>query len=348
MKVCVLGGGRQGRVIAAALAPHADVTLADAHPVRVPAVRSLETDLSEPATLVRLIRGFDLAVGALPARLGTTAARAAIEAGRNYIDIAFTPGNPRDLDAEARKAGVTIVPDCGLAPGLSNLIAGRALARGTPDEIHIKVGGFAADPDRPYGYVVTWSPENLLEEYTRPARIVREGRVMTVPALSGLERVKVDGIGELEAFFTDGLRTLLDCGVRNMTEKTLRWPGHAGAIRPLLEGGRFSRKIQERCGEGEDLVVLLVDVVRGGNRFRTTLIDRPRDGLTAMARTTGYTCAAFARWALEGGLPEPGVVPPERIGADPKAFEFIRRALAGRGITFSDSGTTPSTSSRRP
>lgn len=332
-RVCILGGGRQGRVIASALAPHADVTVADQRPVTLQGVRSVVADLSDSSSLVQLISQYDLAVGALPARLGFQAARAAIEARRNYVDIAFYGEDASALNQEAIKAGVAIVPDCGLAPGISNLVVGRALARGTPDEIHIKVGGFAQDPSRPYGYVVTWSVEDIVEEYTRPARILSAGKPVSVPALSGLERIRVDGVGELETFFTDGLRTLLDCGVREMTEKTLRWPGHVDRVRPLLESGSLVREFQKQCSEGADLVVFRVDIVRGRQRERITMVDRPRDGLTAMSRTTALTCAAIARWAVEGGLRDrKGVIPPERIGADEQAYRSIMDDLGRHGI----------------
>jgi saccharopine dehydrogenase-like NADP-dependent oxidoreductase len=336
-KVCILGGGRQGRVVASDLAAVADVTVADAAPVHVPGARAVQTDLSDAQSLIRLIARHDLAVGALPARLGFAAARAAVEAGRDFVDVAFYAESAADLDADARRAGVAVIPDCGVAPGLSNLIVGRVLARGLPDEVHIKVGGVAADPSRPYGYVVTWSPDDLLDEYTRPAWILRGGRRVEVPALSGLETVHVDGVGDLEAFFTDGLRTLLSCGVREMTEKTLRWPGHVEQVRPLLDSGTLVQTIRNRCTEGDDLLALVVDVVRGGLRNRVTLVDRPRDGLTAMSRATAFTCAAMARWILAGGVRDKGVVPPERIGADDRAFRFITDTLAEHGLRLTDS-----------
>lgn len=331
-KILVLGGGKQGRVIAADLASHAQVTVADVREPSIPSVRFVEADLSDSAALIRLMREHDLAVGALPSKLGYSAARAAVEAKRTYVDITFYAEDPGDLHEEARRAGIAVLPDCGLAPGISNLVVGRAIAQGMPDEIHIKVGGIARDASRPYGYVVTWSLDDLVEEYTRPARILRSGKVATVPVFSGLERIQVEGVGELEAFLTDGLRTLLDCGVREMTEMTLRWPGHVDRVRPLLASGTLVEEFRRRCTGGDDLVVFLVDVVRGGRRERVTLVDRAQGGLTAMSRTTALTCAAFARWAAEGTLRETGVVPPERIGADERAFRFILESLGRHGL----------------
>ncbi len=248
MRILVLGGGAQGRVIAGDLARRlagARVTVADVRDPRLPALPNLawrEADCAEPGAVARLMREHDFAVGALPSRLGFAAMRAAIEAGRDLVDVSFCGEDALTLDAEARAAGVAIVPDAGLAPGISNLGAGEAYARrGPPRELLVMVGGVAQDRGRPYGYVVTWSLEDLNEEYVRPARIVRGGRQVGVPVFSGLERVSVEGVGEMEAFYSDGLRSLMDTlpGVSEMGEKTLRWPGHVEAVKPLVAEGRL-------------------------------------------------------------------------------------------------------------
>lgn len=347
MKIAVLGGGQQGRVIAGDLAaalPAASVTVADVKDPRLAAgnARWLEADLSDPAVLVRIVHAHDLAVGALPSRIGFTAMRAAIEARRPMVDVSFSSEDPLSLDAEARAAGIAIVPDCGLAPGLSHLLAGRFAARhGTPRRLVIRVGGVAEDASRPYGYVVTWSLADLVEEYTRPARILRNGAITAAPALSELERVRIEGAGEMEAFLSDGLRTLLFTmpDVRDMEEKTLRWPGHVDAIRPLLAAGRLEREFQEHCvtDPPRDRVVMSVEAEWNGTRREATLLDRfdPRTGLTAMARTTALTTATVARLAATGGLAGSGVRPLERVASDERACRFIAGALIERGVRLS-------------
>ena len=345
MRILVLGGGAQGRVIAGDLArslPAARVTVADLRPPALPALDNLAAvaaDLSDRATLGRLLGGCDLAVGALPSRLGFATMRAAIEAGRDLVDVSFCAEDPLALDDDARAAGVCVVPDAGLAPGLSNLVVGHTLAeRPLPDELTILVGGVARDPARPYGYVVTWSPDDLLEEYLRPARIVRDGAAVEVPVFSGYERLAVDGVGELEAFYSDGLRTLIHTvpGVPAMGEKTLRWPGHAEAVKPLVAAGTFVRTVRERCtvSPPDDLVVLLVRFAWGARRERVALVDRydPETGLTAMARTTALTTSVCAQMVAAGLKPAPGVQPLERVGRDARAFEFVRGGLAARGV----------------
>ncbi len=355
----MLGGGAQGGVIAADLAhslPQASITVADVREPALPARPNLawvEADCSDPETLARRLRGYDLGVGALPSRLGFGAMRAAIAAGTDMVDVSFSAEDPLALDAEARAAGVTITPDCGLAPGLSNLLLGQAVStRGTPRAATIMVGGVAEDAARPYGYVVTWSLDDLMEEYTRPARIVRDSREMSVSVFSGLERVAVDGVGEMEAFYSDGLRTLIHTlpGVRTMGEKTLRWPGHVEAIRPLLRAGTLREELRARCTlePPRDLVAMVVRVhwdARGDARGDTradnrgeeiTMVDRydPARGLTAMSRTTAFTTSVVAQLAASGGLGEPGVRPLELVARDERACRFVVDAMAVRGVTF--------------
>src|SRR5262245_18617073 len=284
---------------------------------------------------------YDLAVGALPSRFGFGVMQAAIEAKKNLVDVSFCPEDAMDLDAAARKAGVAIVPDCGLAPGISHLVVGRAVAEhGTTHEITIYVGGVAQDASRPYGYVVTWSLDDLLEEYTRPARIIRGGKPAEVPVFSGMERVTIEGAGEMDAFLSDGLRTLLTTvpGVQEMAEKTLRWPGHVEAVQPLLASGRLLSEFRAQCvvDEPRDLVAFLVRMRWSGRTHEVSMVDRydPKTRLTAMARTTALTTSVTAQVAAAGGIRGTGVLPLERVGVDVRAHDAIREGLAKRGVVL--------------
>jgi len=346
VKIVVLGGGAQGRVIAADLArsrADAQVNVADVRRPEMPALPNLgfvEADLSRVDTAAGLIASHDLAVGALPSRFGYGAMQAAIEAERDLVDVSFCAENPLALDSAARAAGVRVLPDCGLAPGLSHLCVGRAAAQGTPDEVVIYVGGVAQDRAKPYGYVITWSLDDLEQEYIRPARIVADGRPMTVPVFSGMERVTIDGAGEMEAFYSDGLRTLIDTlpGVPVMGEKTLRWPGHVEAVRPLVESGRFVAEFRARCSAAEprDVVAMLVRVRHGDRESSMTLVDRWDDAtrMTAMSRTTALTTSAVAQLVAAGGVRDTGVLPLERIGPDANAYRFITGCLERHGIAL--------------
>ena len=342
MKILVLGGGQQGRVVATDLArslSHAHVTVADIGPVStasLPNLESVQADLGSVDAMAAMMRGFDLAVGALPSRLGPATFRAAIEAKRNLVDVSFSAEDAVPIEGAARSAGIFILPDCGLAPGLSSLLCGQAAARHAPRELSIYVGGVDQDPARPYGYNVTWSLDDLLEEYTRPARIVRAGERVTVPVFSGMERIHVEGAGEFEAFYSDGLRTLMDTlpGIPDMEEKTLRWPGHAEAVQPLLRKGTLVSELREKCTttEPRDLVAMVVRVRGAGGTYRATLVSRAAHGMSAMARTTALTCSAVAQLAASGGVKGTGVLPLERIAADESATEFLFERLGIHGV----------------
>ncbi|MEP7028942.1 MAG: saccharopine dehydrogenase C-terminal domain-containing protein, partial [Candidatus Eisenbacteria bacterium] len=326
----------------------AAVTVADVRRPDLPQLANLswvEADASDKDALARLISGFDLAVGALPSRFGYGAMQAAIEARRPMVDVSFSGEDPLALDAAARKAGVTIAPDCGLAPGLSHLLAGDLYARyGAPEFLEILVGGVAQDASRPYGYVVTWSLDDLVEEYTRPARIVRGGEAIELPVFSETRPVEVVDVGTMEAFLSDGLRTLITTlpGVSAMEEKTLRWPGHVAAIQPLLASGRFLDEFRAKCvvDPPEDLVALVVRARWADGRAQAiTMVDRydPKAKLTAMARTTAFTTSVMAQLAAQGGMPSAGVLPPEWIARNPDAVRFVIDAMASRGVTFRSS-----------
>ena len=351
MKIVVLGGGAQGRVIAGDLARSlndSSITVADVRRPDLPSLSNLswtEADASDAQALARLIAGFDLAVGALPSRFGYGAMQAAIDAKRNLVDVSFSGEDPLTLDGAARKAGVTIAPDCGLAPGLSHLLAGDLYERrGAPERLDILVGGVAQDPSRPYGYVVTWSLDDLLEEYTRPARIVRDGKPVELPVFSETLPEAIPGVGVMEAFLSDGLRTLITTlpGVRDMEEKTLRWPGHVEALKPLLASGRFFEEFRAKCvvDPPVDLVALVVRARwADGRRQSYTMVDRydAKAHLTAMARTTAFTTSVVAQLAAQGGMPAAGVLPPERIAKNPDAVRFVIDAMARRGVRFTES-----------
>jgi saccharopine dehydrogenase-like NADP-dependent oxidoreductase len=330
-RILVLGGGQQGRVVAGELSRDHEVALADLHMPTLAGVTPLQADLSDMDKVASLMRDYDLAVGALPAAIGFGAAKAAVAAKRSFIDLSFYPEDAYSLDAAAKEAGIAILPDCGLAPGLSNMLAGRAEAARKRHAIHIQVGGVAVDKTRPYGYAVSWALTDLVDEYTRPARFRRDGQVQTLPACAELELVNIDGVGEMESFLSDGCRTLLNMETPHLTEKTLRWPGHVEAIQPLLAEGRLIEEFKAKCSGADDMVVFTVQA----DDDVATMIEHAKDGLSAMARTTALTCAAFARWVATGKQKETGVIAPERIGADPVAYRFILEALQGHGIRMS-------------
>ena len=374
MKVLVLGCGQIGSVIGSDFARsvnEADVVVADKNPERARAVASkmggvdwIRVDSESRESLSGAFKGFDLAIVALPGDFGYMALKSGVEAGVDIVDTSFSPENPLSLSDEATKKGITIIPDCGVAPGLSNMLVGHAASKlDTVDNAHILVGGIPEKPVPPLGYTVTWSAEGLIDEYIRGAFIVENGRIVEVPALSGLEKIDFPGVGKLEAFYTDGLRTLLHTfpKVRSMYEKTLRYPGHIQKIKLLKELGFFgdeplevegasvhpriaTARILERSlrkPDVGDILAMMVEVdgIRQGEKagFKYHILDRfDKTGkVTAMARTTAYTASIVAQSLAKGHISEKGVVPPEKLGMEESLFNRVISGLNTRGVRVS-------------
>ena len=241
MKVAVLGAGRVGKAMAIDLAkdPDFQVTVVDvsdealASVKTVPVIDTVEADLSNAAEVRRVMKDQDLGVGAVPGFMGFKTLQAILEAGKPAVDIAFFPEDPFLLDGLAKQQGLVAIVDAGVAPGCSNMVIGRMeeeLDKTTRFEC--VVGGLPVVRHWPFQYKVPFSPVDVIEEYTRPARIRRNGKTVVVPALSEVETMDFPEVGVLEAFNTDGLRSLLKtCVTPEMVEKTMRYPGHAEWMR---------------------------------------------------------------------------------------------------------------------
>lgn len=371
MRVVVLGCGRVGQAMVRDLAGEGDwritaVDVSDAAFGGFAGLANVETraaDLADAGAVRDAVAGHDLAVGAVPGPMGAATLRAVIEAGVDVVDISFFEEDPFQLHELAVRRGVTAVMDCGVAPGFSNLALGHSQT--VFDEISsfvCYVGGLPEVRRWPYEYAAVFSPIDVIAEYTRPARLVERGSVVVREALSEVERLDVPGVGTLEAFNSDGLRTLLKIdGISEMKEKTLRYPGHAERMLMLRETGFFREDEVEVAGatirpidltaqllfpewrlpEGEGdrtIMRIAVEGRRGGGRMRRTwdLLDGydHDNGVTSMARTTGYTCTAAVRALAAGMYTEPGLVPPEVLGRTPGVYDFIVERLAERGVVF--------------
>ncbi|HEY8212268.1 MAG TPA: saccharopine dehydrogenase C-terminal domain-containing protein, partial [Myxococcaceae bacterium] len=252
-KVVVLGAGMVGSAMAADLAPRSEfqVTVVDGRAEslervqrKLGSVRTQRADLSTTEGLMAAVGQADLVLGALSSTLGLRTLQALVEAGRTYCDISFMAENAWELNELARQKGATAVVDCGVAPGVSNLLAGYATALLEKTEsIEIYVGGLPAERRWPYEYKAGFAPHDVLEEYTRPSRVVEHGQVVIKEALSEPELMDFPVAGTLEAFNTDGLRSLAyNLQVPFMKEKTLRYPGHIELMRVLRHTGFFSKE----------------------------------------------------------------------------------------------------------
>lgn len=315
MNIIVLGGkGRQGSLVVQDLQEEYNVTVAD----------QPQFDLSKPDVVKTAIKGHDLVVGTLPSFLGYQTIKAVIEAEKPYVDLSFCAEDLSDLRSNA-----PIIHDAGVAPGLSNLIVGRAVTTQIPCHIAIHVGGVAKK--QLDDYAITWSPNDLEEEYTRKVRIIEDYQEKTVDALTGQEEVRIAGIGTLHSYYTDGLRSLLKMPVESMVEKTLRWPGHVKRITPWLESGRFVSKLTENYSDKtEDILGMKIEV----DDSSTELIVEAKEGFSAMSRATAHSCAAFAKLLASKTFTEPGVFPPEKIGMNRVSYHYVLDCLAQKGIRF--------------
>ena len=373
----VLGGGMVGGVMALDLAadPGRSVTLIDANEDSLAAAASQNADLrteiadlSCPATVRGLAERADLIVGALPSRLGFEALKAVIATGRPYCDISFMPEDAWKLDELAKASGSVAVIDCGVAPGMSNLCAGLATHRLNPcRSIVIRVGGLPLERTMPWQYKAAFSPSDVIEEYLRPARVVQGSKVIIREALSEPVLIDFPETGTLEAFNTDGLRSLTETlDVPDMLEQTLRYPGHRDLVWALREAGMLSEDPVEVDGQlvtprdltcnaifpswtyesGEvDLTVMRVeaegDLDGAPVRLTWDLYDQldPETGWTSMARTTAFPATIMARQLEAGRVVEAGVHPPELLASNEALVQTMFEELQARGVCYRETIT---------
>jgi lysine 6-dehydrogenase len=368
-KVIVLGAGLVGKAMAIDLAKSFDVTAVDINEealkaLEVHAVKTAKVDFSNLQLLASTIQPFDLVIGAVPGFMGLQTAKTVIEAGKNMVDISFFPEDPFLLDDLAKKNNVTIVTDCGVAPGMGNIILSYHNARMQINTYECLVGGLPVVREWPYEYKAVFSPIDVIEEYIRPARYVQNGAVVIKEALSDPELIHFNGVGTLESWNSDGLRSLIKTmpNIPNMIEKTLRYPGCIEYLRVLRETGFFSyeaidvKGVQVRPidltakllfpkwklkpGE-EEFTVMRIRMEGQENgapkTYEYNLLDRTEKSTQtlSMARTTGYTCTAVAHLVADGKFSRKGICPPEYLGEDENNFNFIKQYLQDRGVTYS-------------
>ncbi len=374
-QVAILGSGLVGKVIAQDLALRHRVIIIDkdSTPLRElprnPNLNSLQLDVTDQAQLRAVLVSADLVVMALPGSMAFGVLRSVLELGKSVVDISFYPEDPLTLDDLAKQKGVTAVVDCGIAPGLSNFLLGYQVGRMQVEEFTCYVGGLPVERRFPFEYKAPFSPADVIEEYTRPARLKEHGQIVTKPALSDLEWLDFPCIGTLEAFNTDGLRTLLyTMPVPTMREKTLRYPGHARLIQALKTMGFFDaqpltingqsikpidltsallKKAWELDPEDEEFTIMRV-LIRGQEQgrpitYQYDLLDRydKQTGFSSMARTTGFMCSAVANLILAGLFTAKGIFPPELVVNWPGVFEFVTSYLAERGVRYTQTQWTP-------
>ncbi|MCF8374522.1 MAG: saccharopine dehydrogenase NADP-binding domain-containing protein [Bacteroidales bacterium] len=374
MKIVVLGAGLVGRPMAMDLAndPQYKVTLIDidqSNLDKLPPEMGISTkqaDLSQPGSVQKIVRDFDFVISAVPGFMGYETVKEIIHAGKDVVDIAFFPEEPYDLDDLAKKHKVRCIVDCGVAPGMSHILVGYLESYfDVLENAVIYVGGLPKTREWPYEYKAVFSPVDVLEEYTRPSRIIENGKLVVKPALSEPELLNFKPVGTLEAFNSDGLRTLSKTiKAINLKEKTLRYPGHIEIMRILRDSGFFDQE-EKQIGNarirpidftssllfpkwelkpGEvDFTIMQVygEGIKNGKRQKLTfdLYDEFDiiSGIHSMARTTGYTATSALRMLIGNVYTEKGLTLPEYLGRDKRCVDFLLKELEERGVIYEKS-----------
>ena len=365
MNLLVLGAGRMGLGAVHDLARQPDVarvTVADADETRARAVaeragakgHAVILDVADRAAVTALMRGHAAVISCVNYWHNAHLAAAAIEAGTNFCDLGGNNSvvdRELALDAAARAKGVNVIPDCGLAPGMTAVLVAHAVARlGAVDEIHIRVGGLPLHPKPPLDYQLVFAVEGLINEYVERARVLRGGKIVEIESMTELEELEFPApFGKLEAFQTSGgTSTLVDTylgKVRELDYKTIRYRGHCAKFKTMIDLGLCSSEpvngIVPRKFFGEmlvrhlphdepDAVLVRVEVSGGGKRLRYDIIDRYDEatGLSAMMRTTAFPAAIVALMMARGQTTAKGALPQEKcIDA-----EMFMGELDARGI----------------
>ncbi|MCK3684550.1 saccharopine dehydrogenase C-terminal domain-containing protein [Maribellus sp. YY47] len=368
-KIVVLGAGLVGSVIAKDLSKNHVVTSVDVNPdtagkfLEFPSIQTIQADLSDPGKIKEIVSRFDLVIGAVPGFMGYQTMKAVIEAGRNMVDISFMSEDFLSLNGLAQKHKVTVIADCGVAPGMGNIILGHHNREMNVQLYECLVGGLPVIREWPYEYKAVFSPIDVIEEYTRPARYIQNYERITKEALSDPELIHFDNVGTLESWNSDGLRSLMFTmkNIPHMIEKTLRYPGCIEYLKVLRESGFFSYEELDVNGvkirpiditakllfpkwklkEGEEDFTIMRITIKGiENGVEKTvtynLLDKyDRESKTiSMARTTGYTCTAVASLLLDGGFSAHGVHAPEAVGAGIGNLGYILKYLEERKVIY--------------
>ncbi len=380
MDVLILGAGLMGSVLARDMARQEQVekvTLLDADEEKLQKLRegsfskleSLAADINDRDRIINLMKAHTVTINAMPERWSILVTKMAIEAGANLVDLTSSDTEKRlALHDTAREAGCTILTGCGLAPGLTNILAGRAVSRmDSTEKLIARVGGIPRYPQPPLNYSIVFSFESVIEDCTTDAIALRDHQIVRLPALSEVDQVHFEGLGSLESFVTNGLGTLpyvmAKKGVSSIVEKTLRYPGFADKMMTLRDLGLFeereiflkkgtaspkemvtcvlTEKLQKE--EDHDLVVFrltakgILDGKKMECQFEMMDAYDEVENVSAMARTTAYPTNIIARMVAQEVIKEKGVLPLETsVGENEAVFRRMMEELKSYGIIIKE------------
>ena len=364
MNIAVIGTGMVGRLIAVELSRDYQVFAIDNNLENLnllnsynPKIITNKMDIVKQDFLAGL--NADLIVNCVPGFMGFNTSKKILKE-KTCVDISFMPEDCYDLEDYANKAKTALYPDAGVAPGLSNIIVGNLISNYDIDEIKIMVGGLPKEKNPPWNYKAPFSPIDVIEEYTRPARIKEDGQIKIVNALTGKLEFEMEEIGKLEAFLTDGLRTLLDSkltrDIPTLLEYTIRYPGHSSMISELIDSGKLDNTTISRNGkivnqkelttnklfkewkltetDKEFTLLIITAKTMDSREISYVVYDEWKDGWSSMSRTTGLTACAIANLVLEKELKNIGVIPPEQLGSNQDYFDYIINYLKEKKISI--------------
>ena len=373
MNIAVIGTGMVGRLIAVELSKKYQVYAIDNNANNLSKldkynnrIITKEMDIrNEP--FLNSLEDAEIIINCVPGFMGFETSKKILEK-KTCVDISFMPEDCNKLNKIAKKAETALYPDAGVAPGLSNIIVGNLTTKQKIDKIKIMVGGLPIEKNPPWNYKAPFSPIDVIEEYTRPARIKRNGIIETVRPLTGLINFEFENVGKLEAFLTDGLRTLLTTELTKNTstllEYTIRYPGHSKKISDLIENGKFDDTVKTINGkltsqreitsknlfkewklaenDKEFTLLVITATTKEGDEISCIVYDEWRGGWSSMSRTTGLTACAITNLIIDKKLKKVGVITPEELGTNQDYFDYIINYLKERKIiiNFANEGNS--------
>lgn len=368
-KIIILGAGMVGKAMAIDLAKKHQVTSTDIDQDSLNFlsqnynINTFKLDASNKTDLANAIQDYDLVISAVPGFMGLETLKTVIECKKDIVDISFLPEDVMHLDELAKQNNVTAIMDCGVAPGMPNVVAGYHNEHMKITNFEYMVGGLPKERKFPFEYKAPFSPCDVIEEYTRPARFVINKEMVVKPAMSDLELINFKEVGTLEAFNSDGLRSLIKTldNIPNMKEKTLRYPGHINMIQVLKAAGFFEQDPIEVNGmdvipfdftsemlfkswklnpEDEEFTIMRIIIQGEENGTKKEIIydlfdeyDKA-EKISSMARTTGFTGTAAANMVLDGLFTEKGMFPPELVGKHEACYNYFLEYLKERNIDY--------------
>ena len=365
MNIAVIGTGMVGRLIAVELSKKYQVCAIDNDANNLSKLAKYNNRIVTKKIDIRnepfldSLEDAEIVINCVPGFMGFETSKKILEK-KTCVDISFMPEDCNELNTTSEKAKTALYPDAGVAPGLSNIIVGNLITKQKVDEIKIMVGGLPIEKNPPWNYKAPFSPIDVIEEYTRPARIKKNGTIETVEPLTGLINFEFENVGKLEAFLTDGLRTLLTTeltkDISTLLEYTIRYPGHSKRISNLIEDGKLNDTVKTingkltsqreitckelfkewKLAENDKEFTLLVITAKTmeGEEISCIVYDEWRDGWSSMSRTTGLTACAITNLIIDKKLTKIGVVTPEDLGTNQAFFDYIINYLKERKITI--------------